>query len=268
MRWIKKITIMLLLLVVSGGSLKVQAAYNKCLDDKYKTQTVRVDLNKDGKKETIKAVYRESNWNRQLYINNKLVLKYVDKVWIADIDTKDQYIEIVVFDGINKLKIYRYNGKKIVLYASAKTDATFTGMLKKNRIRAVFESNMKANGNGTITICSPIGMNSATDYWNTRGICECYLNYTVKKNSIKYNQSAIVKANLANDVDCLKVKKKWEAYKYPRVKSNKKVFTIKKGERIRITNFKFTSTYTYMKIKKEKTKQVGWIIFRTKDLDK
>ena len=65
-----------------------------------------------------------------------------------------------------------------------------------------------------------------------------------------------------------KALRRFDAYKYPRVKSNKKMFSLKKYEKIKILKLKITSKYTYVQVKKLKTNQTGWIIFRTKDIDK
>ena len=49
--------------------------------------------------------------------------------------------------------------------------------------------------------------------------------------------------------------------------SNKAVFTLKKGEKIRTLKLKITSQYTFMQVKRLKDNKTGWVVFRTKDID-
>lgn len=118
MRCIKRAVMLALLLVATAGTLNVQAAYNRCLTEKNKSQTIKIDLNKDGKKEIVKSVfhYYSREWDSGYYdicINGKPVFKKCDNwtVRMMDINTSDKYIEFIQWD-IFDLKVYRYNGKK------------------------------------------------------------------------------------------------------------------------------------------------------------
>lgn len=258
---------MLLLLVVSCGSLKVQAAYNKNLTDELKTRTIRVDLNKDGKKETVRVEYPDKQllYGYDLYINGRLLLKDFYGLWILDINTNDKYIEIAVYDTV-RLRIYRYNGKKLTAYVSALEGLNFSDQLKKNQFYSSAELDIKTAGNGSITIYNTITIPSTINNMGTfYGSCRYGLNYIVKKKSMRYNAKEICKVTMP-DEKTLKMTKKWNAYKYPRLKPNKKMFTVKKGDVIKITNLKITPAYSYMKITNVKLRRSGWVIFRTRDI--
>ena len=269
MKWIKKTFIMAALFIAVSGALNVQAAYSKNLTTSKKIQTVKVDLNKDGKKEVIKAEYdiEADDW-RRLYINDELMLKKAYSLWIVDVDPTDRYIEIVAeYDITHKLRFYRYNGKKLVLYTTASTDYDMAKLKKKNHVYYGFSiEDIKPAGKGKIMAYANISTRSVVNEFGSPCYLKLGLTYTVKKNDIRFDQTAIYKATILYEKSG-KTTRKWEAYQYPRLKSNKKVFTVKKGESIQFTNIKITPPYAYMKIRKVKTKQTGWVVFRTKDLD-
>lgn len=100
------------------------------------------------------------------------------------------------------------------------------------------------------------------DAWYETG-----LNYTVKKNLIKFDSSVSCKVTDDNGKDkIMKLKKSWTAYKYPRSGSNRKVFTVNKGGKVKVTDLKFSTKYTYLKVKNLKSKKTGWVVLRTKDI--
>ena len=275
MKYLKKVIILQILFVVIIGAVNVQAAYNKCPTGRYipyKTKIIKVDLNKDGKKETVKVeCHGDYGTDCSLYINKKLVIKNCGLIWITDIDTRDHYIEIIELGSEDPiLKIYRYNGKKLTKYASAKRADTFQDAMKKNYIYAETTGRIETTGKGKIVIYSSVDVHADNDHSGELGSSvENGFCYTVKKNSIKLDQSVICKVTDENrGTGIRKIMKKWVIYKYPRLNSNRKVFTVNKGDKVKIMNFKFTQKYTYMKLQKLKTKQTGWVIFRTKDLDK
>lgn len=265
MKWMKKTVIMVLLLVIVGGTFHVQAAYHTRLITDY---VEKVDLNKDGKKEILKLKQNNKTYSNQLYINGKLMKNNIFDIWIIDIDTRDRYIEIAVTgDSVNKLWIYRYNGKKLVLYASAKFDSYATGLKKKNYVLQAYNEidDIKPSGKGKVAIHTLLRTKSAKGKNGKGCYLDTWLNYAVKKNTIKFDQSMIYKVTMG-DKYCMATQK-WNAYKYPRAKGNKMIFTVKKGESIKFTDIKITPDITYMKVKKIKTKQTGWIAFHTKDFD-
>lgn len=58
MKYLKRAIVLIMLFIGTLGTINVQAAYNKCPTGRYipyKTKTIKVDLNKDGKKETVKV---------------------------------------------------------------------------------------------------------------------------------------------------------------------------------------------------------------------
>lgn len=53
MKYLKRAIVLIMLFIGTLGTINVQAAYNKCPTGRYipyKTKTIKVDLNKDGKK--------------------------------------------------------------------------------------------------------------------------------------------------------------------------------------------------------------------------
>lgn len=275
MKYLKRAIVLIMLFVGILGTINVQAAYNKCPTGRYipyKTKTIKVDLNKDGKKETVKVeCHGTYGTDCSLYINKKLAIKNCGLIWITDIDTRDHYIEIIELGSEDPiLKIYRYNGRKLTRYASAKCAYTFQNAMKNNYIYAETTGRIETTGKGKIIIYSSVDVHSDNDHSGELGnSVENGFCYTVRKNSIKLDQSALCKVTDENrGTGTRKIMKKWVIYKYPRLKANRKIFTVNKGDKVKIMNFKFTSKYTYMKIQKLKTKKVGWVIFRTKDLDK
>lgn len=268
MKWIKKTFIMAALFIAVSGALNVQAAYSKNLKTYKKIQTVKVDLNKDGKKEIIRAEYDTEEVERTLYINDELMLKNAYSLWIVDVDPTDQYIEIVAeYYSTHKLRFYRYNGKKLVLYTTASTDYEMAKLKKKNHVYYGFSiEDIKPAGKGKIMTYVNMSTRSVVNEFGSPCYLKLGLTYTVKKNDIRFDQTATYKATILYEKSG-EATRKWEAYQYPRLKSNKKVFTVKKGESIQFTNIKITPPYAYMKIRKVKTKQTGWVVFRTKDLD-
>lgn len=270
MKWVKKAVFLMMLLVVMTGTLSVQAAYSHFMTEEL-DETVQLDLNRDGKKEIVKAQYKDGTLNEySLRINNKTVIKKCWRIWLLDIDTKDKYIEIFTLsnNAKNQIQIYRYNGKKLVLYASASAKYDIENLKKNNWVYGTEINGIKSLGNGRIVISSDISLEDGETMAGLNTL-QAEFTYKVKKNSIKYNQSGICKAKGSGGDNCIfKFYKKWQGYKYPRSNSNKKVFTVNVGEKVKVTNFKFTPVYTYMKITKLKTKQAGWVILRTKDIDR
>lgn len=279
MKWLKRTIALAALVMMMTGAMRVQALNYKFDAWLYpQTKTLKLDLNKDGKKETIKMQCRSygDSWDSadnyyDVYINKKKVLKEGEQIWIMDINQKDKYIEIVVsYKHKSGLHIYRYNGKKLVLYASAKV-TTFHNLMKKNTIYfAGYDERykIKTSGKGRLIVCNEVYVPSAEMDELGDAFCNVEFNYIVKKNLIKYDQSASCKVNNVEGTNgILRINKKWNAYKYPRFSSNKKVFVINKGDKVKVTNFKFTAKYTYMKVKKLKTNKTGWVFFRTKDIE-
>lgn len=135
--------VLALLVMTMTGTVKVQAlnyTFDAWTDPR--TKTMKLDLNKDGKKETIKMechTYDDWDWSEadnyyNIYVNKKCVLRNGSQIWIMDIDTRDKYIEIVAtFKEKNGLYIYRYNGKKLSLYASAK-EKPISNLMKNNTV--------------------------------------------------------------------------------------------------------------------------------------
>lgn len=277
MKWLKRTMVLALLVMSMTGTVKVQAlnyAFDAWTDPR--TKTIKLDLNKDGKKENIKMecyTYDDWDWDEadnyyNIYVNKKCVLRNGSQIWIMDIDTRDKYIEIVAtFKGKNGLYIYRYNGKKLTLYASAK-EKPLSNLMKKNTVCFTGygdRKKIKPSGKGKIIIYNLMHMQNsvvAGDVWYETG-----LNYTVKKNLIKFDSSASCKVTDDNGKDkIMKLKKSWKAYKYPRSSSNKKIFTVNKGEKVKVTDLKFSTKYTYLKVKNLKSKKTGWVVFRTKEI--
>ena len=269
MKWMKKILFMVLVFAALSGTVNVQAAYHKDLTGDFKTHSAKADLNKDGKKEKITAKYSEKTYDYDLYINNKRLIKKTDGIWLVDTNTRDKYIEIISYnENYNrKLKIYRYNGKKLTLYAYANVDSYLTNLKKKHVYDYLGIDTIRSSGKGNITIYNTMYIPSVSDLWgSTGGRCQIGLNYKVKKNSIQYDQNST--STVKMDEEMLMATKTWQAYKYPKTKSNKKAFNIKKGEYIEITAMKITPIYTYIKMNKVNMKQSGWVVFLTQDVEK
>lgn len=268
MKWMKKILFMVLMLATLSGAVNVQAAYNKDLTGDFKTHSAKVDLNKDRKKEKITAKYSGKTYSYDLYINNKRLIKSSRQIWLVDIDIRDKYIEVISYDEDynDKLKIYRYNGKKLTLYASAKVDSYLTNLKKKHVYSYFSIDKIKNSGKGNITIYNTLYIPSVTTLDGYTGRCQIGINYKVKKNSIQYDQNST--STVATDEEMFKATKTWQAYKYPKTKSNKKAFKIKKGEYVEITAMKITPIYTYIKMNKVNMKQSGWVVFLTQDIEK
>lgn len=268
MKWMKKILFMVLMLATLSGAVNVQAAYHKDLTGDFKTHSAKVDLNKDGKKEKITAKFSEKTYYYDLYINNKRLIKKTDGIWLVDTNTRDKYIEIISYnENYNrKLKIYRYNGKKLTLYAYANVDSYLTNLKKKHVYDIYGIDTIRSSGKGNITIYNTLYIPSVTTLDGTTGRCQIGISYKVKKNSIQYDQNST--STVATDEEMFKATKTWQAYKYPKTKSNKKAFKIKKGEYVEITAMKITPIYTYIKMNKVNMKQSGWVVFLTQDVEK
>ena len=277
MKCLKRIILLAILIFTLAGVCNVQAANYICgawENEEGHTRTARVDLNKDGKAETIKAVCTSSEAELDIYINNKKVLKGIYEIWAMDIDKKDKYIDIVATDkeGV-RLHIYRYNGKNLVRYASA-NGSDITKIAKKNRIYFADEQclhNIKTSGNGTITVYTQVYV----DAFASDGYIQAGFTYNVRKNSIKLNQSQFCTAysdwwDGKKYVTCkIKKNKKWKILKYQNMSSRNKVLTTaKKGDRVKIMGFKITDKFAYMKITKLSNKKTGWVVVTLKDIQK
>lgn len=269
MKWVKRAVLLVLLIVTTLGTLSVQAAYNRYMTED-SGETVQLDLNKDGKEEIVEAKYRSDTWeDYSLRINNKTVIKKCDGIWLVDIDTRDKYIDIVTYtyNAKKQIQIYRYNGKKLVSYASAKAKMNIGNLKKNNWVYGANINEIRSSGNGRIVINSDIWLLDG-DTVGGGNTLQVEVPYKVKKNSIKYIQSGVCRTKGSEGDNCIfKFGKKLQGYKYARVNSNKKIFTVNVREKVEVTNFKFTSAYTYMKVTKLKTKQTGWVRYRTKEVD-
>ena len=267
---IMKKIFLLVCMMLTFMTWNAEAAYNKKLDSWQ--DRIEIDLNGDGKKEII-DVYRG-----KVKINEKNVFKTNGDITLNDINKKYKYIELVDADPKKKtLKIHRYNGKKLNLYASAKLIKNLTGMGKKNCVYVSkyfnYVSEVSSTGNGKLAIGTSLLFSAAYAEEGYELAPEMFIIpvYTVKKNNISFSGEAKSENSSTmwgKETIIRKALRRFDAYKYPRVKSNKKMFSLKKYEKIKILKLKITSKYTYVQVKKLKTNQTGWIIFRTKDIDK
>lgn len=138
---------------------------------------------------------------------------------------------------------------------------------KDNWVYGTDINEIRSSGNGKIIINANIWLFYGVTM-NGMNSLQVEVTYKVKKNSIKYIQSGVCRTKGSEGDDCIfKFDKKLQGYKYARLNSNKKIFTVNVGEKVEVTNFKFTSAYTYMKVTKLKTKQTGWVRYRTREVD-
>lgn len=110
MKWVKRAVLLVLLIIITLGTLSVQAAYNRYMTEDF-GEKVQLDLNKDGKEEIVEAKYRSGTVeDYSLRINNKTVIKKCNGIWLVDIDTRDKYIDIVTYtyNAKKQIQIYRY----------------------------------------------------------------------------------------------------------------------------------------------------------------
>lgn len=267
---IMKKIFLLVCMMLTFMTWNTEAAYNK--EFYFGRDRIEVDLNGDGKKEIV-DIYRG-----KVQINKKNALKTDGNITLNDINKKDKYIELVDVDKTKKkLKIYRYNGKKLNLYASAKLVKNLTELEKKNCVYIGkyfnYISDVFTTGNGKLAIQTSVLFSAAyaEEGYELAPEMKIAPVYTVKKNNISFSGEAKSESSATiwgKETIFRRVIRRLDAYKYPRIKSNKKMFSLKKCERIKILKLRITSKYTYVQVKKLKTNQTGWIIFRTKDIDK
>ena len=243
----------------------VQAVYNNDLSGISYT----VNLKRDQPWLEVSLEHNKNNRNAPytLVMENldagiKARISNISNVSLNDINSRDQYIEIVTSSSPKKrLTIYRWNGKKPVVYASAVLTPELTKLSKKNYCYApgnyVFD--FESNGKGRLTIRAAMVIRNVP--------CILDLNYKVANGTIQFDSSSYAIVDKGMVMRESQKSKAWHVYKYPRVSSNKAVFTLKKGEKIRTLKLKITSQYTFMQVKRLKDNKTGWVVFRTKDID-
>lgn len=260
MRYIKKFIFFSLYLLLTFSAINVKAANNETF------RTIKADLNKDKKAETIR-IKRNSNYNLdgmynvQITGNGKTVLnQYVDGISLNDIYSSDRYTEVITWLSGGKLKIYRYNGEKMSLYATANFISDTKAMpklLKKNYCYWDGQTlNIKSNGKGLIFWESQYDIYSDESY---DGKIRVY--YRVNQNSIRY---ATDRYAIETGKNYCYPGRPWIAYKYPRSDVNQKNFIIRRGERLKILKLKITAQYIYAQVRRMRTNETGWVLFSTK----
>ena len=251
--------------------INVEAAYNRSVT---KTGSIKVDLNKDGKPETVKLQKNNNysvngSYKLQIVSNGKTVMStYVDGVSLNDINSTDRYIDIITWldwtgsDKAPNMKIYRYDGKKMNLYASAGFTyniGSMTKVLQKNYCywdNRVLEGGriIRTNGKGVIFWECDYDISAVEDFY---GKVKTY--YKVTSGAIRYKSDMYaVDTGKEYCYPC----RPWIAYQYPRVNINKKVFIVRRGEKIKILKLKITSNYVYAQVKRANVSGTGWVIFQ------
>lgn len=243
----------------------VQAAYNNDLI----WPALNIDLFKNAPSADVwlSRDTKEENVSFTLYISDAMgheaKISNVTNASVNDINSKDKYIEIIACSSARKkLTIYHWNGKKPVVYASAKLTSELTRLSKKNYCYApgYYILDCKSNGKGRLTVKAAMVIRNNP--------CIVDLNYKVSNGKIEFDSSSYVPVDNGVFLKVNQAGKAWQAFRYPRIHSNPKVFALAQGEKIRTLQFKITSQYTYMQVKRVKNNQTGWIVFRTKDIDR
>ena len=267
------IKIFLLSLCFSGmfSVINAQAVYNKTL---WNPGNVKVDLNRDGKTELIKLRSKSNDeydvageYILQITSNGRTIMnRYVDGVAVSDIYSGDRYIEIITVGGTyGGLRIYRYDGKKVSLYASASLFSGNMSSLKKLLVKKnycywtndEYRTAIQSDGKGSISWGNYYELYSDNSY---TGNLRMY--YRVTKNSICYKRDGYA---VEMEKSYCHPSRPWIAYKYPRMEQNKKVFIIRRGEAAKIIKWKITSKYIYIQVRRGSTQETGWVAFEPKD---
>ena len=244
-----------------------QAAYNNDLVNWGMDRIV--ELNKDKTWVEVYLDFNSKNRNTPytLCIENpdagiRASIPNITNASLNDIDSKDKYIEIVTCSSVKKsLTIYRWNGKKPVVYASARLTSELAKLGTKNNCYAPGNYvGCESKGKGILTV--KVAMVIQGDP------CILDMNYKVSNGSIKFVSSHYAVVDRGVLIKGSQAGKAWNAYQYPNTNvNNKRVFVLKKGEKIRALKLKITQQYTFMQVKRMKNNQTGWIVFRTKNID-
>ena len=242
-----------------------QAAYN----DDLVSGTLNLDLNK-GKASADVWLSRDTNKLAVSYtlhisdaMGNEASIANITNASLNDIDSRDKYIEIVTCSSAKKrLTIYRWNGKKPVVYVSAALTPELTKLSGKNYCYApgYYVLGCEGNGKGRLTV--KVAMIIRDDP------CILDLNYKISNGCLQFENSSYAEVDKGLRIKGSQAGKAWTAYQYPRMTSNRKVFTLSKGEKVRTLKLKITRQYTFMQVKRMKNNQTGWVVFLTKDIDK
>ena len=245
----------------------VRAVYNDALRNK--ERDLGVELNNDELWVEVALKRKGNNSNapyalviRNLETGTESCISNISNASLNDINSKDKYIEIVTCSSPQRrLTIYRWNGKKPVVYASAVLTSELAKLSKKNYCYAPgnYVLGCVSDGKGRLTVQVAMVIQNVP--------CILDLNYKVAKGRIQFDSSSYAIIDKGVTMRESQQSKAWYVYKYPRMSSNKVVFTLKKGEKIRTLKLKITSQYTFMQIKRLSDNKTGWVAFRTKDID-
>lgn len=250
---------LLMITLVMWSSIVTEAAYFQyygCADKK-----MFLDLDGDKKKEEI--IIKESGESADIYINSTYTLHISDwGFYILDLFEDDKYMEIVVRRNKPKMvmDIYRYNGEKLALYAEIPGMNWSSNVKGKNVLNCLSDSLVGTNGKGILKT------NLSVIIKNRNNPLPIKAEYKIKKGKAQmvekeYALSPVLDVRATSD---------WTIYKNASVKSNKKLFSIKKGTLCEVYKIKITSKYTFMKLGvlggNTVTRKVGWVMLPTSQM--
>ena len=278
--WRKVILFLMLTTGIAGSGMTASAALNINInvDGKKITHllggylTYNCDLNKDGRKETIKCSYNK-NGKDILYLNGKQVLAATSKnsygYWIYDLNKKDRYLEIY---GKSKLAgksvFYRYNGKKLVaiaagLYGDGK-------VFKSMPVETSYWTSQPGDG----TYYAYVALGGFTASQGYGGYVPIKLRCRiVNKKMVVWpgaDHEMVMRTTILFGITNFSIAPQANgyliAYDKPALSGVRRLFTLKKGDKYTYLKVRFSSPYSFIQIKDQKTGRVGWVGVRTSQM--
>ncbi len=244
----------------------------------------RVDLDGDGKKETLKL---KEDHPTGIYINKKKIWSaksnkkwdsdhYDGGYWyLCDIKKNDKYKEIMLC-LIQRIYIYRYKNGRIKLYATSGLNTEGIGYNGLFARSMTSDTHPIVSGDGLIKLTTMLW---ATDT-NYNGQ-ELFVNlaFRVKNKKLVVAKDEYHEINAKAQIEFAQKNKKYlrtkgkktYVYQYPRGNNNKCLFVLKKGIKYKPLQIKITSKYVFVEIKvlnSENKGGSGWIGLDKKKVNK
>ena len=160
--------------------------------------------------------------------------------------------------GYADCKIYRYKGKKLVLYDKLPGLEQWNAIKGKkvlNRVGYISGTNGKGRVIAEIHIEPP-----TVEMWD--------MTYFRPEYILKKGKVQMVEKEYQLWSCNIKAAKDWNVYEKASLqKSNKKLFVIKKGTKCIANRIKVTPKYTFIRFVVKGTKKTGWSIFPTSQME-